>query len=192
VATTALPRLPTIPSLGGARPATVDPLPTAPGRVPAPRRERLALTPWWGGDPQALAARYPTVAFQSLLEAIIYHYFATVKHWVNGLQFAYQEAITALGINISRDFTRADFIVRVPWSTVVDRRGVDLDPFTDFTHPDLFRDLLKSGIIEGQGFQVVYLAQHDVESLDPGDEENVVELALRGVDVSGHPLARDR
>lgn len=94
-----------------------------------------------------------------------------------GQDFYYQRGLTAPGLFLNKPFTRGDFVLPGFGRA---RYGVVLDPVTPFTHKEAWFDLLKRRILALQGWQVVFIDAWRLQ-IFPG---NVIELALRGVDIS--------
>ena len=94
-----------------------------------------------------------------------------------GIDFFYQRGLNAPGLFLGKPFTRGDFILpglgRAP-------RGTVFDPITPFTHPSPWFDIRKRRILLLAGWRVIFMESYHLDRW-PGF---VVELALRGIDIS--------
>jgi hypothetical protein len=101
------------------------------------------------------------------------------------LDFGYQQAIPAAGLNkVAPDF-RSDFWL-YPWGRNGNPagyrypKGIVLDPLSFFTHKSKAHDILKRTVLATSGFLCVFIDQGDLERR----AEEVVRWAARGVDQS--------
>lgn len=94
-----------------------------------------------------------------------------------GQDFFYQRGLTAPGLFLRKPFTRGDFILPGFGRA---RYGVVLDPVTPFTHQQAWFDLVKRRILALQGWQVVFIDAWRLQIFP----RNVIELGLRGIDIS--------
>lgn len=73
----------------------------------------------------------------------------------------YQDAVPAPGLNIAKNFFRADFVIvpgkRGPNPGPPYQNGIILDPITDWTHRNAGQDRLRRGILAGQNYLLVWL-----------------------------------
>lgn len=125
--------------------------------------------PWWQGP---------------LGEWIIFWYFQSVKKWQEGRDFYYQAPVFAPYLFSSRDFTRVDFLVDFGPDSRAGQIGrytaLALDPITAFTHPDPAFDKRRRAELEEAGYLLIFI-ETDMLLVDP---RNVLEAALRGIDMS--------
>ncbi len=102
-----------------------------------------------------------------------------MRKWRIGREFLFQEAVTAIGVNVSRDFTRVDILVK-PGFAAGGPRGLVIDPRSQRTHPDGARDAMKRAKLASVGLKVIYIDDYMLTA----EPKRVIELALGGVDVS--------
>jgi hypothetical protein len=101
------------------------------------------------------------------------------------LDFGYQQAIPAAGLNkVSPDF-RSDFWL-YPWGRNGNPagfrypKGIVLDPESFYTHKSKGLDIIKRIILRGSGFDCIFIDSGDLERR----AEEVVKLAAGDRDVS--------
>lgn len=101
-----------------------------------------------------------------------------------GVDFLYQVAIPAPGLVRSRGFNRADFWILPSGKNGSPggafSRGIVINPYSEFTHPNPSKDRLERAILARAGFLEVYIAEPSLLA----DPSYYVGLALRGIDVS--------
>lgn len=100
---------------------------------------------------------------------------------------AFQPAIPVAGLNLVKDFFRADFLIipgrRGPSPGPPYGRGIILDPVTDWTHRNAGTDRLRRGILAQAGYLLVWI---DAEAGGPlfTRTREVITAALYGGDDS--------
>ncbi|MBP9897464.1 MAG: hypothetical protein KBF28_03765 [Gemmatimonadales bacterium] len=96
----------------------------------------------------------------------------------------YQPAIPVAGLNIVKDFFRADFLLvpgkKAPSPGPPFPRGVILDPVTPWTHPNAGIDRLRRSLLARAGYLLVWL---DGAQLQARPKE-VIAAAISGADDS--------
>lgn len=176
------PRMPRAP-----RPPSIQRVPTG---TPRPRRAREVGQSDFG--PPEEVARYPG---SSRLEQIVFWWLVTKRRYRPGIDFLFQEAIGTDGVvggpANSKGFLRTDFVLLpqgqhgglgYPYE-----RGLVLNPFPlmgsgSFQIHTIHKDRLERGILAQLHYRVVYLEDGDLETRT----DDVLRLALRGVDISAH------
>ena len=123
-----------------------------------------------------------------ITEWIVMWYFTRVKGWTLGNEFFYQGPIPTT-IFFSKGFTRGDFIIPFAGAHIRNYghtafRAVVLDPITWFTHPHPWFDQQRRADIAREGYQLIFLEARDLEKMVYTDPNNVIELGLRGRDIS--------
>jgi hypothetical protein len=147
-----------------------------PGTPKLGRRARLARfipypppPPWWSGV---------------IAEWAVYWYLTTRKHFQEGKDFYYQAPVFAPHLFRARDFTRVDFLVDLGPRSRAGQIGkytaLAMDPFTNFTHPNIQLDKDKRSDLDLDGYLLIFLYEPQL-LLGPG---YLVEEALRGRDHS--------
>ena len=120
-----------------------------------------------------------------ITEWVVYDDLTRRRNFREGYDFLYQVAIPAPGLLRSRGFNRADF-----WILPSGRngspggafaRGLILNPYSTFTHPEPSKDRLERAILASALFLEIYLE----ETALLASPHYLVGMALRGVDLSG-------
>lgn len=143
-------------------------VPGAPRQLWAPTR---VVQPWM---------HMPTTWRTSQLEWVVFWYLTRRRAMRLNRDFFYQMAVNAPGLFVSRLFTRSDFVIPTRGRNASARRGIILDPVTPFTHPRGWFDARRRSILALFGWRLVFLEGSHLNR----DPRWVIELALRGVDVS--------
>lgn len=101
-----------------------------------------------------------------------------------GVDYLYQVAIPAPGLNQVKGFFRGDFWIlprgRFGSPGAPYTRGIVIDPISTFTHRNAGEDRLRRGILAQGGFLLIWIDDKDLYT----QPLRVVRLALRGQDVS--------
>jgi hypothetical protein len=113
------------------------------------------------------------------------------RKFVEGVDFLYQPALTAPGLN-KKGFNRADFLIlpqgKGAAAASLAPRGIIINPISDFTHPSRALDILERTILLGQGFLEIFVADYDLQVR----AHVVIGLALAGIDVSSRGTGQFR
>jgi hypothetical protein len=100
------------------------------------------------------------------------------------VDFLYQVAIPAPGLNVVKGFFRGDFWIlprgRFGGPGPPYTRGIVLDPISLFTHRNAGEDRLRRGILAQGGFLLIWIDDTDLYTRPL----RVVRMALNGQDVS--------
>jgi len=120
-----------------------------------------------------------------ITEWAIYDDLTRRRGFREGQDFLYQVAIPAPGLLRSRGFTRSDFWLlphgRAGSPGGAFARGIILNPYSVWTHPNPSKDRLERAILAAALYLEIYLE----ETALLADPHYLVGLALRGIDVSG-------
>lgn len=96
----------------------------------------------------------------------------------------YQPAIPVAGLNVVKDFFRADFLIvpgrRGPTPGPPYARGVIFDPLTPWTHPDPGKDRLHRSLLAQAGYLLVFFDGAQLQQRP----KQLVAAALTGADDS--------
>lgn len=137
-----------------------------------------------GPSPQSDPYRNPPPSwFGPVTEWAVYYDLTVVRKFRERVDFLYQPAITAPGLN-KKGFNRADFLIlplgKGAAAAALAPRGIIINPISAFTHPSRALDVIERQILLGQGFLEIFIADYDLATR----AHVVVGLALRGIDVS--------
>ncbi len=121
-------------------------------------------------------------------EWIVFYVLTRLKGFVMGWgrDFLYQSAVPAPGLFTGKQFERADFLI-LPGGKGGDAaygfspKGILINPISSFTHPSAAKDRIERAILAGQGYREIFITDIDLNARPV----QVIDLALRGIDVSG-------
>lgn len=133
----------------------------------------------------------PASWFGPVGEWAIWYDLTIVRKFVQWVDFQYQPAISAPGLN-KKGFNRADFLIlpngKGGGGAALAPRGIVINPISDFTHPSRALDILERNILGNNGYLEVFIDARDLQTR----AHVVVGLALQGVDVSSRGSGRFR
>lgn len=161
------------------RPPRLASPPTLPGAPRVRRADRLTAASARAYPPKPARFRGPET------EWACWWFLTAVKGFAPGRDFFFQAPLPALGVFV-RGFTRVDFLIpfgpglKGGMAVRGGRRGIVWDPITPFTHALPGLDRLKRAVLAKGGYRLVFIDGTALER----DPRGVLELALRGIDVS--------